>query len=310
MPNSNGIPGLCIFSVAILLTFVPDAVQAQCSRPTGENMHLKEEYLSQTSFPDGSKAMFACDTGYRGAGPLSVVCLGDSWTPIQEGCKKVACGAPGEVANGWYDIREGTDFGSVAQAHCHEGHRLLGMGRRVCKSAGWSNRVAVCEVVQCGPPPQIHSGVILDEKESYSYGAVARYRCHGDLTLNGSRTLHCDKTGQFYPNPPTCIDVTCPDPVVENAYLIERSMPPFKYRSYVTFKCLRGYKLNGSNSLTCQIDSVWSKSLPACVKDDSSVEPDEPEKKLSYFNKFRSFMKNFYEKVKSELNEVELGWFD
>ena len=61
-------------------------------------------------------------------------------------------------------------------------------------------------------------------------------------------------------------DVTCPDPVVENAYFIERSMPPFKYRSYVTFECLHGYKMDGSKSLTCQIDSVWSKSFPTCVK--------------------------------------------
>ena len=60
-------------------------------------------------------------------------------------------------------------------------------------------------VVQCGPPPHIDNGVVLDEKESYSYGAVAKYRCHGDLTLSGSRTLHCDKTGQFHPNPPMCI---------------------------------------------------------------------------------------------------------
>lgn len=249
-------------------------------------MHLKAQFISQTPFPEGSKVAFECNTGYiaGGQGLMTVNCLGEHWTPLRARCQKVSCGSPGEVRNGWYDVAEGVEFGSVARAHCDSGYVLLGISQRTCMHRGWSGRVAVCEPIDCGPAPDITNGAAESEpEESYSYGAVIRYRCRPGLTLIGSPAIHCDKTGQFIPDPPKCIDITCSTPVIKNADRIEGSYPPYKYQSYVTFECRRGYEMRGSPSLNCQIDGSWSEVFPWC--EEVSVEPE----KKSLWERFINF---------------------
>lgn len=58
--------------------------------------------------------------------------------------------------------------------------------------------------VKCEPPPVIAHGGPFPPKESYSYREVVEYHCKKDLTLIGSRYLHCSSTGEFEPDPPRC----------------------------------------------------------------------------------------------------------
>lgn len=57
--------------------------------------------------------------------------------------------------------------------------------------------------------------------------------------------------------------VSCPAPVVENGVRIEGRLPPYKHKSYVTYKCNDGYEMTGQASLTCEIEG-WSASIPTC----------------------------------------------
>lgn len=253
-------------------------------------MHLKAQFTSQTSFPKGSKVVFECSTGHvvGGEGTMTVDCLGEHWTPLRARCQRVSCGPPGDVMNGWYDIGEGLEFGNVARAHCDSGYILVGISQRTCMQQGWSGREAVCEPIDCGPAPEITYGAAVSElEESYSYGAVIWYRCNPGLTLIGSPAIHCDKTGQFIPDPPKCIDVTCPTPVIENANRIEGTYPPYTYPSYVRFECRRGYKMFGSPSLNCQIDGRWSEVYPWC--EEVYVEPEK--KDLSTWEELKNWLR-------------------
>lgn len=57
--------------------------------------------------------------------------------------------------------------------------------------------------------------------------------------------------------------VSCPAPVVENGVRIEGRLPPYKHKSFVTYKCNNGYEMIGEASLTCEIEG-WSAPTPTC----------------------------------------------
>uniref|UniRef100_A0A8K9V2N7 Sushi domain-containing protein n=1 Tax=Oncorhynchus mykiss TaxID=8022 RepID=A0A8K9V2N7_ONCMY len=176
-----------------------------------------------------------------------------------------SCGSPGEVMNGRYDLTEGVEFGARVTAQCDKGHYIVGSKVRNCMASGWSGRVAICEVVKCGAPPVVANGSLLYRaEESYAYREVVEYQCDRQLTLDGPRFLHCSETGQFEPNPPKCIDITCPTPNIDKAFRVEGRMPPYKYKSFIRYECEKGYEMEGESGLTCEIDSRWSASYPTC----------------------------------------------
>ncbi|KAM9505335.1 C4b-binding protein-like isoform 4-T7 [Salvelinus alpinus] len=174
-----------------------------------------------------------------------------------------SCGHPGEVTNGKY-ILEGVEFGARAAVTCDTGYTLVGSGVRNCLAEGWDGRVPVCEVVKCGKPPTIvNGGPVIPPEDEYSYRSVVEYSCEKEFTLVGTKSIVCEKDGEFQPAPPECKMVSCPAPVVENGVRIEGRSPPYKHKSFVTYKCNDGYEMTGEASLTCEIEG-WSASIPTC----------------------------------------------
>ena len=46
----------------------------------------------------------------------------------------------------------------------------------------------------------------------------------------------------------------------------QRNVSSTTYNSVVTFTCDEGYKLLGNNSRTCQLNELWSGSVPQCER--------------------------------------------
>ncbi|XP_029506441.2 C4b-binding protein alpha chain-like isoform X2 [Oncorhynchus nerka] len=214
----------------------------------------------------------------------------------------ISCGSPGEVMNGRYDLTEGVEFGARVTAQCDKGHYIVGSKVRNCMAAGWSGRV-----VKCGAPPVVANGSLLYRaEESYAYREVVEYQCDRQLTLDGPRFLHCSETGQFEPNPPKCIDITCPTPNIDKAFRVEGHMPPYKYMSFIRYECEKGYEMEGESGLACEIDSRWSAPYPTCkVSKDSN-----PEAENVFFSKIGDEIKGglntFINWVSKKIPEVEL----
>uniref|UniRef100_A0A8P4FWJ7 Sushi domain-containing protein n=1 Tax=Dicentrarchus labrax TaxID=13489 RepID=A0A8P4FWJ7_DICLA len=248
---------LCCLSLAI-------TAQAQdCSRPVGgPNMVLKDKDILLETFPDGTQVTFACEVGYISAGGSAIsICQGGSWTPVRLKCERKNCGPIGEVENGNVDYPEGTEFGDRAVITCHDGFILVGKDKIYCQDKGWANRLPVCEVVSCDPPPAVADGTFKPVSESYSYRDVVQYSCQKGYTLNGSISASCSDDGTFQPAPPSCIMVRCSDPQVDNAELTEGSQRVYGYMATVTFKCKTGFMMTGANSQRCEINSQWSPPL-------------------------------------------------
>ncbi|KAM9505360.1 membrane cofactor protein-like isoform 3-T4 [Salvelinus alpinus] len=235
-----------------------------CSKPIpleGSNMVFTS---TEETFGDGTKATFECATGYVSAGgSRSVTCTAGVWSTVKRTCELRPCGSPGEVLNGRYNL-SGVLFGARAVAFCDTGYTLVGSGVRNCLVGGWDGRVPVCEVVKCGKPPTIvNGGPVIPPEDEYSYRSVVEYSCEKEFTLVGTKSIVCEKDGEFQPAPPECKMVSCPDPVVENGVRIQGRSPPYKHKSYVMYKCNDGFKMTGEASLTCEIEG-WSASIPTC----------------------------------------------
>ncbi|XP_041694678.1 C4b-binding protein alpha chain [Coregonus clupeaformis] len=292
----------CFLTVwLVCLTFEVETIQAQCSKPIGgSHMRISADYITQETFLEGSKVVFECDVGYVGRA-MTVTCNGETWKNVKSTCQRTSCGSPGEVMNGWYDLTEGVEFGARATAQCNKGHYIVGSKVRNCMAAGWSARVAICEVVKCGGPPVVANGSLLYQAEEwYAYGEVVEYQCDRQLTLVGPRSLHCSETGQFEPDPPKCIDVICPTPKIDNAVRVEGHQPLYRYKSFVRYECKKGYEMEGESSLTCEIDSTWSATLPTCK------EKKTPEAEQGFFSKMKEKAKAIINTFLISISELEL----
>uniref|UniRef100_A0A8C8D533 Regulator of complement activation group 2 gene 1 n=1 Tax=Oncorhynchus tshawytscha TaxID=74940 RepID=A0A8C8D533_ONCTS len=250
----------------VQLAFMALPVQAQeCSKPIGKpNMVLTGAFIAKETFGEGTTASFECEIGYVSAGgSRSVTCTAGVWSTVTLTCELRPCGSPGEVMNGRYNL-PGVLFGDRAVAFCDTGYMLVGSGVRNCMVDGWDGRVPVCEVVKCGKPPTIvNGGLVIPPDEEYHYRSVVEYSCEKEFTLVGTKSIVCEKDGEFQPAPPECKMVSCLAPVVENGVRIEGSLPPYQHKSFVTYKCNDGYKMMGEASLTCEIEG-WSASIPTC----------------------------------------------
>ncbi|XP_029578652.1 membrane cofactor protein isoform X1 [Salmo trutta] len=256
------------------LAFMVPTVQGQnCSKP----IPLEESNMvftsTQETFENGTKASFECATGYvRAGGSRSVTCTAGVWSEAKLTCELRSCGSPGDVINGQYDL-SGILFGDRAVAFCNTGYMLVGSDVRNCLDGGWDGRVPVCQVVKCGKPPTIvNGGPVIPPEEEYDYRSVVEYSCEKEFTLVGTKSIVCEKEGEFQPAPPECKMVSCPAPVVENGVRIEGRLPPYKHKSFVTYKCNDGYEMMGQASLTCEIKG-WSASIPTCKALPTTTKP-------------------------------------
>ncbi|XP_053542459.1 C4b-binding protein alpha chain isoform X3 [Ictalurus punctatus] len=253
-----------IICSTLLMTAV--TVRAQCERPDfGENRILTED---QQTFPDGSTVKFQCSTGYvpvKSSASRSITCTGSQWSELELQCKKRPCGSPGEIPNGQYRYQptDGISFGATITAECNEGYMLVGPQTRNCRENGWDGRAPICEVTKCTKPPGITDGTFEPEDDSYDYGHAVTYSCNRGLELIGLPELTCSSDGTFQPSPPRCLLVSCERPEIPNAVRTEGKSPPYKYNNFVRYRCNKGYRMNGSDYLTCTEDG-WNPPPPQC----------------------------------------------
>uniref|UniRef100_A0A3Q3FTM4 Sushi domain-containing protein n=1 Tax=Labrus bergylta TaxID=56723 RepID=A0A3Q3FTM4_9LABR len=238
-----------------------------CPKPVpGPNMNLKDSDIVLQEFPDGTKVTFTCEVGYQSGGSGVSTCSAGNWSLVMLQCKRKNCGALEAVINGDITYPTSTLFGDTAVVTCNTGYRRVGRETIRCGDAGWLDRLPVCEVSKCGPPPAIADGTFYPEKEEYEYSEVVRYSCQKDLTLNGSKSVSCSEDGTFTPAAPTCINVQCEAPNIDNADFTSGSRYPYKYKATVTHQCRTGYMMIGQSTSVCEIDGQWSPKLLECKR--------------------------------------------
>ncbi|XP_073326194.1 complement receptor type 1-like isoform X2 [Pagrus major] len=258
--------GVTDFLLLSCLGFAITAHAQDCSVPDGgPNMHLKDEYILKETFASGDRAAFACNTGYHSeGGSSSITCTAGSWSTVRLKCERNNCGHPGEVEHGQIHYPKENLFGDHIEITCNDGYRLVGKSRITCGAQGWMDRLPICEVVTCDPPPLVSDATFTPRKDSYDHGDAIRYSCEAGLTLSGPALISCSNNGTFQPAPPTCVKVECEDLDILNADWISGSRPPHGHKAVVEYRCRKGFKMVGQSTLICEINSQWSPEPPRC----------------------------------------------
>uniref|UniRef100_A0A3P8W7T0 CUB and Sushi multiple domains 1 n=1 Tax=Cynoglossus semilaevis TaxID=244447 RepID=A0A3P8W7T0_CYNSE len=219
-----------------------------------------------SSWTYGSVLHYSCLPGGLLVGNTTRHCQEDNtWSGAPPYCTGVSpgeCGDPGTPPHGTRLGGEEFKTKSLLRFSCEAGYALIGSAERTCLNNGtWSGRQPVCQVIQCGPPPQVHHGKV--EGTDYSWGSSVSYSCFHGYQLSTPAVLGCEGNGTWTGEVPQCLPVLCGDPGSPGGGFREGNA--FSYRSEVRFYCHVPYLLVGSASRVCQADGIWSGHQPACI---------------------------------------------
>ncbi|XP_055275930.1 C4b-binding protein alpha chain isoform X2 [Moschus berezovskii] len=215
--------------------------------------------------------VYACDKGFRLEGNSLIRCEADSsWNPPPPTCELNGCvGLPHIPHASWkrYSYQTQTkqevyDIGTVLSYYCDLGYRPKGDGPTTvtCQSnLKWSPYIE-CE--DCGSPPVIaHGRHRVVSKRFIFEDEEAEYECDEGYTLVGANRLSCTSSG-WSPAAPQC-KALCLKPETEYGRL---SVEKVRYvePERVTIQCDSGYRLVGSENITCSEDRTWYPEVPKC----------------------------------------------
>ncbi|NXF98927.1 CR2 protein, partial [Sakesphorus luctuosus] len=62
---------------------------------------------------------------------------------------------------------------------------------------------------------------------------------------------------------PTCGEVNCPVPRVQNGRIVS-PRSTYTHQDTVTFECDPGYVLHGHRVVQCQLNNTWVPPVPVC----------------------------------------------
>ncbi|XP_071388058.1 complement factor H-like [Centroberyx affinis] len=242
------------------------------------------------TYAGGTQVRVGCNVGF--AGFFKLLCVEGKWQSRGANCQPRSCGHPGDAQFAEFHLEKGDDFvfGSEVVYTCQQGYQMVSRTNyRRCMAEGWDGVVPVCEAQQC---PVIHvkdNVQVIGDAEEATYGNVVRFSCRSSsLILSGLPEIHCEETGEWSGEAPTCIEVKCTAPVIENGQVLG-NINEYKENEILRFQCNDKYKPTENRSPTCTkvgLRAEWSPT-PLCepIKCSLSLTPITG---TSYEPKFRS----------------------
>ncbi|CAH1270984.1 CSMD1 [Branchiostoma lanceolatum] len=203
---------------------------------------------------------FTCSTGYIVRGSAERTCGADgTWSGEEASCAVINCGEPDPVWNGFW---EGSDYGHRAEVSfsCRRGFLHVGAMSAVCQDdETWSSPsphcFGKCEIER--PPSNGYFSSRVYNGQLLSHGDTVEVACDTGYQLDGDRVVTCDNGTLALPtcNPRPCDDV----PVLVNG---EVDVTGLAHGSRATFRCVRGFRLDGPSQTTCYL-GTW-QTLSSC----------------------------------------------
>ncbi|XP_053106930.1 P-selectin isoform X3 [Hemicordylus capensis] len=150
-----------------------------------------------------------------------------------------------------------------------EGFEMSGRDSLQCLSSGnWSAEMPQCVVKQCQEIASPTSGTMdcINPIAAFGYNSTCNFACEAGFQLSGSKTLHCNISGQWTAHVPICHAMQCHTLQSPNKGRMNCShlYEEFAYQSTCEFACEPGFVLAGTNATHCLASGNWSAPLPTC----------------------------------------------
>lgn len=237
----------------------PRCSPVKCPEPPLEENHLVLRGLDS----DSGTVELSCEEGYVLHGARTLRCMpSQEWNDSFPVCKQVFCGPPPEVSFG--DPSNAMSyFGSLVTYSCMNGFTLRKEASVRCQADGnWSKPYPQCIPMECPHPEEIPNGIV--DVQGLMYLSTAIYSCKAGYELVGNSTVLCGQSGLWIGNLPVCHPVKCPAPKEIPSGSVGYSK--LQFSQSITYSCQRGYRLQGSETLTCLENGQWDQEAPSCVQ--------------------------------------------
>ncbi|XP_062421359.1 zona pellucida sperm-binding protein 3 receptor-like isoform X10 [Pungitius pungitius] len=214
----------------------------------------------------GDKLVVTCNPGYHIVGKGEIYCGDKGWLGRLPTCEAVACSTPESLTNGRFSpVKESYIFPEVVQYECQKDFTMSGSRLSSCSADGtFKPAPPTCIMVKCEEFNLPNSEVLGGSRPPYKHQSTVILGCHFGYNLEGNPTQTCELNSQWAPGLPTCKPVQCDDPIIKHATMEGGSMPPYTFKSTVTFSCTSGYNMNGVGTQTCGPNGQWTPGLPTC----------------------------------------------
>nr|XP_017534838.2 E-selectin isoform X1 [Manis javanica] len=228
-----------------------------------------------------SSCSFTCKEGFVLQGPTQTECTArGQWTQQAPTCEAFQCEALSSPERGYVNCLPGTSgsfhSGSSCEFSCEQGFVLKGPQKLQCGATGeWDSEKPTCEAVRCDTVRQPRGGAVRCSHPptgQFTYKSSCAFSCEEGFELHGSPHLECTPEGRWTQEVPSCQAVRCPSLAAPTKVSVSCSGEPV-FGAMCTFACPEGWKLNGSDALTCGAAGHWSEVLPTCAAPPESSVP-------------------------------------
>ncbi|XP_034731640.1 membrane cofactor protein-like [Etheostoma cragini] len=148
---------------------------------------------------------------------------------------------------------------------CNVGYTTIGGSSSItCKAGAWTVLTLKCDRKDCGSAGEVENGNV-DYPEGTQFGDRLEVTCNTGYNMvpfDKARILCGD--GKWMDRLPECEVVTCDLPPVVANGVFSPVKDFYIYREVVQYKCLNGYTLSGSTSISCSEHGTFGPA-PACV---------------------------------------------
>ncbi|XP_051890688.1 sushi, von Willebrand factor type A, EGF and pentraxin domain-containing protein 1-like [Pristis pectinata] len=217
----------------------------------------------------GARATFHCDEGFKMIGKNYRMCEPEGWSGQVPTCEPVKCVDLPPIKNGKTPPPSNGEFweyGALAKFSCLGDYSLIGAEMIYCLASGnWSHDPPTCRDVRCTKPPTPkNSRSISKPAYFFKYGETIVYECDAGFGMMGSGVIKCTENSEFQPAPPTCNLTGCyrPEHIVNGRIVNEK--PVYTQHETVRYICRDGYKLTGSETLSCKGNDTFDHHPPSC----------------------------------------------
>ncbi|XP_077318911.1 C4b-binding protein alpha chain-like isoform X2 [Lithobates pipiens] len=132
------------------------------------------------------------------------------------------------------------------------------------KDSRWSSHDEFCQLRSCGYPGDIENGYF--EAEGISFGSRITYHCNLGYHMVSKRNYReCQADGTWSNMLPSCEEVNCEPPEIPHSRKILGFVGPYTLNSMMRFECNKGFVMEGTDTIICNMDSRWNPSPPDCI---------------------------------------------
>ncbi|KAG7487557.1 hypothetical protein MATL_G00024770 [Megalops atlanticus] len=240
----------------------PRLGSVSCSHPYG-------------NFSYDSVCQFACVKGYWPSDPRSIRCTGAAnWTAKPPRCEAIQCSVLDSPTNGAMNCSHpiGTfSYMSSCTFSCEKGYTLTTSDKLTCGSDGqWSDSQPRCEAVRCHSlqaPQDGNMTCSADSPAQFSYGSTCSFSCADGYRLQGAPSVTCTESAAWSQEAPHCEAIRCQSPERDPHMLMEcsQSLDSLWLNSVCSFRCEKGFILQGAESVKCTENGEWNTDTPICT---------------------------------------------